>query len=492
MRWKIIVVNAGILLVVGLLAYTLLYTSLRDALVNPRESKRDVERDLRAARSELSLDAVRLERWLSRAAEAESIKGLFAQGLRDARAEAATVEANRLRDEVSRQPELAGIAPNLVLFVDEQGIALARNASALMRGENLGAAYPSLLEALRASRTESAVWYSRERQEQLLVSVAPVRAGGRTVGALIVGTALSDERMARVSELVSGQALFFAVVGPKGLDVLAGSNRVDEPDATVVTSTPVLAAARAATTSAGFAAADLAQSEQAIGTAALVGYTGQKAVLIGAKRAGGGNLTALLAPVIGVFALGLLMIIVAGTLLGNYISEPISELEDGLLSVINGNSSLRFQVEHDELGGLVFRINSLLNQMMGVPEDTTDEQGRPSQGPRAQDFQEALSVDESAVLEQTDPRIAGALAVEPADAYYGRLFKEYVSAKRQLGDPTDHITLASFRERISASEQEMSAKHGRPVRFEVQLRNQGIVLNAIPLGSGPLGSGESG
>ena len=56
--------------------------------------------------------------------------------------------------------------------------------------------------------------------------------------------------------------------------------------------------------------------------------------------------------------------------------------------MINGRTNHRFELEHPDLGGLVFRINSLLNAMMGVAEDTTDEQGRPSQGPSAQGFQE--------------------------------------------------------------------------------------------------------
>jgi hypothetical protein len=84
-----------------------------------------------------------------------------------------------------------------------------------------------------------------------------------------------------------------------------------------------------------------------------------------------------------VFLVGL-----GGVLIGNYMSQPISELEDGLLAIINGQSDLRFQIEHDVLGGLVFRINSLLNAMTGVPEDTTDDQGRPSKAPSAADFQE--------------------------------------------------------------------------------------------------------
>jgi nitrogen fixation/metabolism regulation signal transduction histidine kinase len=102
-----------------------------------------------------------------------------------------------------------------------------------------------------------------------------------------------------------------------------------------------------------------------------------------------GSLTSLLWPVLAVGGLSLVLVVFGGVLLGNYISQPVSELEDGLLAIINGQQDLRFQIEHAELGGLVFRINSLLNAMTGVPEDTTDEQGRPSRAPSAQGFQES-------------------------------------------------------------------------------------------------------
>jgi hypothetical protein len=143
---------------------------------------------------------------------------------------------------------------------------------------------------------------------------------------------------------------------------------------------------------------------------------------------------------------------------------------------------LRFQIEHAELGGLVFRINSLLNELMGVPEDTTDEEGRPSRPPLASDFQEALSVDESSVAGQpVDPEVARQLAAEPSAAYYQRLFSDYAAAKRQLGDPMDHITQAAFVARIRVSEQEMAEKYGRPVRYRVELREGSVVLIAVPL-----------
>jgi hypothetical protein len=89
----------------------------------------------------------------------------------------------------------------------------------------------------------------------------------------------------------------------------------------------------------------------------------------------------LLWPLFAVTALGLLLVFAGGMFLGNYQSEPIAEMEEGLLSVINGRTNLRFDIEHPDLGGLVFRINSLLNAMMGVPE--LDADGRTSQPPGA-------------------------------------------------------------------------------------------------------------
>jgi hypothetical protein len=60
-------------------------------------------------------------------------------------------------------------------------------------------------------------------------------------------------------------------------------------------------------------------------------------------------------------------------------------MEEGLLQIINGKTDLRFEIEHPDLGGLIFRINSLLNALMGVPE--TDEEGRTSTSP-GQPYQE--------------------------------------------------------------------------------------------------------
>ncbi|MEO8903693.1 MAG: MXAN_5187 C-terminal domain-containing protein [Polyangiaceae bacterium] len=481
MRWKIIVVNAGIVIVVGLLTYVLLATSLKDVLANQAERKREVAQALRAADSQLALDALRMERWLQSNATAPSVHAVLAAGTADARSEAATAEANRLRDAAVSEPAFAKMAPSLVLIVDAQGIAVGRNGSALMRGENVAAAYPSLAASLKSGQTASALWVNHKRQEQMLTSYAPLRGdNGVVVGALVVGTPLNDERMTRTSDLTSSHTLLLAAVSSTTeivadsaapADVVAAANQAS-----------VMSAAKQALSSGNVVTVDTIGGGQLFGAVALDGYSGEtKGVIIAAVPASlVDSLSGLLWPVFAVSGLGVLLVLVGGVLLGNYISGPISELEDGLLAIINGNSELRFQLEHEELGGLVFRINSLLNALMGVAEDTTDEHGRPSQGPSARDFQEALAVDESAVA-AVDPGLSAALGAEGADQYYRRLYNEYIAAKRQIGEPVEHITFEAFVGRIRTSEAETSQKHGKPVRYQVQLRGNAVVLIAVPL-----------
>lgn len=481
MRWKIIIVNAGIVIVVALLTYVLLATSLKDVVANQAERKREVAQALRAANAQLALDALRMERWLESNATAPSVHAVLASGTADARSEAATAETNRLRDAAVSEPMFAKMAPSLVLIVDAQGVAVGRNGSALMRGENVAAAYPSLAESLKTGHTASAIWLNHKRQEQMLTSYAPLRGdNGAVIGALVVGTPLNDERLTRTSDLTSGHNLLLEVVGDPAVEVVADSGA----PADVVSAAgqaSVTTAAKQALTSGGVVTVDATAGGQLFGAIPLDGYGETKGVIVAAVPASlVDSLGGLLWPVFAVSGLGLLLVIVGGVLLGNYISGPVSELEDGLLAIINGNSDLRFQLEHDELGGLVFRINSLLNALMGVAEDTTDEQGRPSQGPSARDFQEALAVDESAGG-QVDPGAAAALAAEGADQYYRRLYNEYIAAKRQIGEPVDHITFDAFVGRIRNSEAETSQKQGRPVRYQVQLRGNAVVLIAVPL-----------
>jgi hypothetical protein len=182
-------------------------------------------------------------------------------------------------------------------------------------------------------------------------------------------------------------------------------------------------------------------------------------------------------------ALGLVLVIVAGWLIGNYITRPINTLEEGILAILNGQTDRRFDLDHAELGGLAFRIDQLLNQLMGVEEDTTDAEGRVSRPPSAANFTDAMAVDDRRMEGEgtLDPEAVSRLASESPQAYYARIYREYIAAKQSLGEETSHITEHAFASRIQGMEKDAAAKYGRPVRYQVQSRNKEVVLLAIPL-----------
>ena len=485
MRWKIIVANAGIVLLVGILAYSLMSTSLTDLISNPAARKVAAAQAARSANARLALDSVQLERWLAERVRLQSVRDVFAAGVAQARQEAASLQANKIREDAVQAPMISGVIPSMVLVVDEQGVALGRNGSALMRGEKLSDAYPSLAQSLASGNPVSDLWINRQRQEQMFVSIAPVRGDqGSIVGAVVVGVPLNDERLQRTSELTSGSSLFFGVVQENSIDAVAKGGPAPSSDLQgEITGSKLLPAVQTALRTRNVLTGDLHGGDWVFAAAPLDGFASGQAVIIASLPTSlVASVSGLLAPLLGAIVLGVVLVIVAGWLLGNYITQPVSELEDGLLAVINGNQTLRFQIEHPELGGLVFRINSLLNALMGVPEDNTDEQGRPSEAPNAQHFEEALSVDESSVTNpQVSPSVIAALSAEPEDAYYARIFNDYLAAKRQLGDPVEGISFDGFVSRIRSSERELAAKHGRPVRYIVELRGGSVVLIAVPM-----------
>jgi hypothetical protein len=381
MRWKIIVVNCTIVLVLGLLTFALLRTSLVDVLADRGARLAEAERAVHSANTLLELESLRLERWLAERATDESVAGVFAAGTPEARSDSARFQANRLRDAANKSALLSRVSIPLVLFVDARGVALGRNDSNQMRGDDLGRAYPSIGEALRSGQTSSHVWLNRQRSEQLLVSYAPVHAEGAVVGMLIAATPLSDERLGMISAQTSGQVLTVGSLNEHGtLEVIAEGGSDASRSLHAAVRRPEILARAAGAFEAGAALFD--DSTSVFAAEPLSGSGGaQFVILTGLSTSLVPNVGGLLWPIFAVTLLGLALVIAGGTFLGNYISQPISELEEGLLSVINGRTNHRFELEHPDLGGLVSRINSLLDALMGVPE--TDMDGRTSTPPGA-------------------------------------------------------------------------------------------------------------
>lgn len=472
MRNKIIAVNAAIVLIVGLLAFAIVRTQLAAETSSTDQLKRSAQRDVAGAAAELQLDALRTERWLAMKANESATRAALGKATPEARGDA----ARQLADQIATAASGAlGVKPSIVAVVDNSGKIMGRNGSDLNRGDDIGSAYPSFKEALAKAHPGSDVWTDKGRADQFIASYAPVRDENRAAGMLVIGIAINDA-LARVGDITTGRGVL--LVGDVGDVVAASSNAGDDVKNAVNSSVSdvknALATGNVIASVAGdviFASAPLAGFGDGHRTAAVA--AAPASLLPGAA--------AIPLSIVGAAALGLVLVVAAGWFLGNYISRPIAALEEGLLTILNGQTDKRFELDHAELGGLAFRIDQLLNQLMGVEEDNTDDEGRVSRAPTAANFGDALSVDRSGQQNGAVEVDAVRLAAEPVEAYYARLYREYITAKNALGEQVDHITDGAFRARIQGMEEDAASKHGRPVRYHVQSNGQEVILIAVPL-----------
>lgn len=481
MRLKLIALFTLIVLFVGGLGYALSRVAIRP-LTEP-DPKR-APQALEGAVAQLEVEGLATERWAAAKAAEPATAEPFAGGSDLAKTRGAKQVAERIYDQAQKSSELASFrrALSTVIIVDRAGLVIGQNGSG-MTGANLAQVYPALKKAMDDDRPRSEVWADPSRDEQRLVSYAPIRNAERAVvGALIVGSELNDDRLKETSERTSGNLLVVGLKREKDFKVIARSAAEQALVDAVGSGSAADAANRSLETAESVDLPGLPAGY--IGVARpLEGYGEKPPAVLAAvvkppeKSAG----VALLWPALVSIVVGIILVAIAGIMLDTYLRRPIAEIEDGLLAIMNGQTGKRLEIEHAELGGVVFRINTLLNQLFGVAEDDTDEEGRPSQAPTGQRFNEALSVDESVAVAGSGADSA-ALFAEPEAAYYARVFGDYIQAKRTIGDPTDHITQADFVARLRASEAELAQKHGKPVRFRAELKGKEVVLVAVTQG----------
>jgi hypothetical protein len=480
LRIKIIAVNALIVALVGLLAFLLVRSSLSSITGNKDQLTLEAQNDVNGAAGRLQLDGLRAERWLAGAASEPATLDALAKATLTARGEAATKRADDLVSRMKNEPLFEKNVPTLVAFVDTQGRIIGRNGTNMSRGDSIGA-YAGLKATLASGQSGSDVWY--EGKDRVLASYVVVResAGGTVMGALVASRPLNDT-LSRVSEATTGRALDVVVPSGDSFEIVGNSaTRLPQLDDAVGKAAKDMLKNALTQQQTG----NVRDGDELIAASPLPAFAdGKRALLVAAAPAALIQDPTGLAmlPIFGAMAVGLILVIVGGMLLGNYITRPINMLEEGLLAILNGQADKRFELEHAELGGLAFRIDQLLNQLMGVEEDTTDAEGRVSMAPNAGNFSDALAVDNKGAAEQAiDPETASRLAAEPPAQYYSRIYREYITAKRALGEATDHITEQAFAQRIQGMEQDAQNRSGRRVRYQVQARNKEVVLIAVPL-----------
>jgi hypothetical protein len=400
------------------------------------------------------------------------------------------VEARRVRFEEKAGPE--GTKPALIAVVDKTGKVLARDLNPTsLRGENLAARYPSLGLALKGAANKD-IWNFEGAMYRM--GAASIRsANGEVVGALLLGYVQSAQDARRDKERLGTEVAYF-------LDGKISASSFSRGEGSSLENTEEKQLAQQLFEGPKQAEAALGERKAVSFHVTLNGvdWVGAAAPLPGnATPSKSGfvvlsSLTAaaeLISPVktalLGIGLVGMLATLLAASLTARRFLGPIEAIEAGANEVSGGNRDYVFEASSPELEGLTNALNLMLARLLGRPEPGNELPPLEITGktvlPRWQGMD--LSVDEASTVGRPAPSPEVlALSQEPAEAYYQRIWKEYLAAREQTGEGTQGLAQESFLSKVKASEITYAKNYKvRAVRFKVKIKNNRATIQPVPL-----------
>lgn len=487
MRLKIIGGNLVFVLLVGLGSYFYVKSSLTTELT--RMSRGQIEADHTLVERSWSLEAYEFVDLVRDRADQPELSNVFRALDEDGRRTRAYERANSI-SAWFQDPLRMGSNPDLVCVMDETGRVVARDGDInRMNGTLLTQDIRQLSRVLQSGESIHDAWFKTDENKLFRVAVAPIRNdGGGVIGALLVGYDISNSLAEREARLIGRQVAF--VYGES-----IYSSSLDQATATQL-STHLFAEQRGATEGA-FNGQTSAPFTVEIGRDAWVGMLGRVPatpsvsvayVLVGNETeatapAAVANIALLLTGV------GVLLVLVYGFVVGGTLIRPLEEIEEGILTVINGRTDYRIDVKSDEFGGLAYRVNQLINMFTGTEE--TDAEGHTLAHEEHFDPMTSRGAAPSGTTDVSggsapkdgsvdDADAAAKLASEPEDAYNERIYQEYVSAKQSVGEDVSNIPKDKFIQRLQKNAANLTKKHQcRMVRFQVQTKGSQVILRPV-------------
>lgn len=484
MRSKIIAGNLATVLLVGAVSFFVVQSDVESALLESVDGR--ISSDYRLMDRSFRLSALDLSELVSEQASQRAMQDIWLAALdvssRRTRAyESAERVATWLQD-----PSRRGAAPDIVVIIDEQGMVVARNADRNRMYQQVLRGQVGAVDAALRGEIGTGVWHKEDENKVLQVAAAPIQApDGRVIGALLVGYDVSNG-LARSESQVLGRDVAF-VLG----DAIYSSSFEESARAESLAAY-LFGAGSAATTAAmsGSATSDpftvqLGESEYRGVVGPAPGQSAGLAMVVLGNRSAQLERASSVRMILYLTLVGVLVVLIYGFLIGSSFIRPVEQMEETILSVINGRTDMRIDIESAEFGGLAYRINQLLNVFTGTPEE--DDQGRVSTPPGAnwQDDRGGAAAasgadDAGGAGVGDDAELAATLAAEPADAYYARVYQEYVAAKQAAGEDVSNIPQDKFTQRLQANEKSLVAKHGcRMVRFQVEAKGTQVNLKPV-------------
>ena len=481
MRLKIIAGNLVAVLIVGLGSYLYVKSQLETALAAELDGEITNDKELFARSWRLS--ALEFVEQVRDRARTREVRGVFRALDENSRRQRAHDQTNQVAAWFQDPARSRGGMPDLVAITDETGRVIARNQDInRMNGTSLVQSIPSIRRVIEGHAAHDA-WLKEDEGKLVQVAMAPVRNDeGGVIGVLLVGYDISNglaERegsmLGREVVFVEEQRVYSSSLDQQRVGVFQGKLTNDLQG--------VVQSALSGNSSSPF------RTEMGgntyVGVIAALPETPSRSIAYAVL----GNRTERMAPakvamvIVYLTIVGLIFVIVFGFMIGTSFLRPLEEIEEGVLTVINGRTDFRIDVQSTEFGGLAYRINQLINVFTGVAE--TDEEGRSAPGVDGWDEAALAGGGGASATGKTsnapeDAQLAAQLAAEAEDEYELRIYNEYVAAKQAVGEDVSNIAQARFIQRLKKNAETLTKKHGcRMVRFQVQTRGTQVILRPI-------------
>ena len=475
MRLKIIAGNVIAVLLVGLGSYFYVKGKLEEGL--GAQIDEQIDNDAQLLQRSWRLSALEFVEQVRDRAETRAVRMAFNALDQESRRRSAFERAEGIAAWFQDPARGRGGRPDIVLITDETGRVIARdNDINRMNGTSIVSELPSLRRVLDRGLAVHDVWHKEDDDKLLQVALAPVRnQEGGLIGAVLVGYDISNGLAQREAEVFGHEVAFL-----RGGGIYSSSLGQSEVAALSRFLFQTMADDTAAALQGGATSpwtTELAGA-QFVGVAASLPETPSVdlGIAILANRTQQMALAETATVILILMVVGVLFVLIYGFLIGTSLIRPIEEIEEGVLTVINGRTDHRIDIESAEFGGLAYRINQLINVFTGVEE--TDAEGRTSGG----GAWEGAAAPATTSDEAGDVGGGGAeaLAAEPEESYRQRIFDEYVAAKQAAGEDVSNIGKDRFLARLDKNAENLKKKHGcRMVRFEVQTKGSQVILRPV-------------
>jgi hypothetical protein len=187
-----------------------------------------------------------------------------------------------------------------------------------------------------------------------------------------------------------------------------------------------------------------------------------------------------------VLVVALALSILAGILMIQFLvrslKRPFEEIDKGINEVIGGNFEYQFPFKFSE------QLASSMAQSLMVMKAILQGQPTPEEEEEGSSWGEDLRVEGEEIvgeLQQQDDSDSGPV-IEEVDAsavkeaktdYYRRIYKEFVDARRSIGQEATEVKYSDFIKKIVRNEQIIRRKYGcKGVLFRVAVKENQVVL----------------